>query len=523
MVQDTAQSIAALLQQGVAYHRQGQLPAAEQVYRQILAAQPNHFDALQLLGMIAHATGDLAIAEELFRKSLTANFKQPAVWYNLANLLFTAQRFADSIAAYDRALRLRPTYAEAFGNRSAALTASGRPDEALMSANRALALKPDYIEAHSNRSAALVALKRFDEALASAERALALAPNNAENIYNRGRALMGLNRLNEAVDDFTRVSGLDPHHVRAHFNEGVARLTMGDMPRGWNKYEWRWLNEPLIGRKPQFTQPEWNGENASDKRLFVYGEQGLGDVLQFFRYLPLVSARAAHVIALVPTSLKSLLSGRVPGVEVVSPGDPLPPFDVQCALLSLPRIFQTSLATLPAQAPDMAAPNAHVASWEARLGPKTATRVGVVWAGNANHPNDRFRSMDVKRLAPLLDCGCQLFSLQKDLRHGEQRWLDKQGVRHFGPEIGDFADTAALISLMDVVISVDTSVAHLSGAMGKQAWVLLPFIDADWRWMLDRDDSPWYPTVRLFRQSATEDWDGVIARVAQELSKRVTL
>ena len=511
---------AALLEQGLAFHRQGSIGEAERLYREVLDVQPEHADALQLLAVIVQNSGAPADAEALFRRSLRANAHQPSVWYNFGSLLFSLGRSSEALDAFDRALKLRPSYAAAFANRSAALSALGRHEEALASADRALAFDPNHLQAHSNRGAALTSLKRPKEALLSLDRALALAPDNFETRFNRGRALMSLNRLDEALQEFARVLAVAPTHARANFNEGIARLTLGDIPRGWEKYEWRWQIEPLLGRRPPYEQPAWDGGDLSGRTILIYAEQGMGDVLQFFRYLPLVAERAARAILIVQAPLKPLLAGLVPGIEVITRGDPLPTFDVQCAMLSLPYLFQTALADIPGRKPYVFVPAAAQARWDAKLGSKSAMRVGLVWAGNADHPNDRYRSISLKRFEPLLACDVELVSLQKDMRSGDGTWLKKRGVRHFGNDVGDFTDTAALVNLMDVVISVDTSVAHLAGAMGKQTWVLLPNMDVDWRWMLDREDSPWYPTMQLFRQPAPDDWDSVISRIVGALPKR---
>ena len=511
---------AALLEQGIGFHRQGNVGEAEKIYREILGAQPAHADALQLLAVIVQNAGDAAEAETLFRKSLRANAQQPPVWYNLGNLLFTLQRYTEALDAFDRATKLRPTYAAAFANRSATLSALGRHDEALVSADRAIAFDANNLQAHSNRGAALTALKRPAEALVSLEKALALGPDNVETLFNHGRALMSLNRLNDALADFARVLAVAPLHARANFNDGIARLLLGDLPAAWDKYEWRWQIEPLLGKRPQYEQPAWKGEDLSGRSILIYAEQGMGDVIQFFRYLPLVTTRAARTFIIVQAPLKPLLAGLIPGVEVITRGDPLPTFDVQCAMLSLPYLFQTALADIPGRTPYISVAADVQARWDAKLGPKTKMRVGLVWAGNAEHPNDRYRSISAKRLDPLLNCDVELISLQKDLRSGEGTWLKKKGVRHFGNDVTDFTDTAALVNAMDVVISVDTSVAHLAGAMGKETWVLLPSMDVDWRWMLDRADSPWYPTARLFRQPTPDDWDSVIANIVSALPKR---
>jgi hypothetical protein len=301
-------------------------------------------------------------------------------------------------------------------------------------------------------------------------------------------------------------------------NEGILRLLMGDFTRGWPAYEWR--VRATAPYAEQLAQPLWSGEQSlSHRTLLLYGEQGLGDIIQFCRYVPMVAGRAGRVVLEVPSALKALLGHFAGEVEVIAAGEARPPFDLHCSLLSLPRVFATTIATMPADVPYLSVPDASLEKWRARLPNSGLRRIGIVWAGNPKHKNDRNRSIPLREMLPLLaQPDATFFSLQKDLRAEDADVLRSEpSLVQLAEGMDSFADTAAIISLLDLVISVDTSVVHLAGALGKPVWVLLPRAP-DWRWMLDRDDSPWYPTARLFRQTRWRDWSNVIGRVAAELS-----
>jgi hypothetical protein len=292
----------------------------------------------------------------------------------------------------------------------------------------------------------------------------------------------------------------------------------GDFERGWPKYEWRWRSRALALRKRNFLQPLWLGvDPIQGKTILLHGEQGLGDTIQFCRYAPLIAARGAQVILEVDESFRELVSGLAGVSRCVSKGDSLPEFDLHCPLLSLPLAFGTRLETVPATTPYLQAPARAVASWQARLAEKNRPRIGMVWSGDPRHKEDRNRSIDLRSLLPLLDVPATFVSLQRDVRAGDAQLLQERNeILHFGGDLKAFSDTAALISHLDLVITVDTSVAHLAGALHRPVWILLPFIP-DWRWLLDRSDSPWYPTARLFRQAASRRWQGVVERVHDEL------
>jgi hypothetical protein len=289
---------------------------------------------------------------------------------------------------------------------------------------------------------------------------------------------------------------------------------IGDFQRGWREHEWRWKTDFLRRSERSFTQPLWlEQENISGRTILLHGEQGFGDTIQFCRYAPLVSARGARVILEVQEPLQDLMTTLVGPAQVLSRGSPLPDFDLQCPLLSLPLAFGTCLDTIPSVTPYLSASVEAAKNWQARLGTKARPRIGLAWSGQLTHPNDKNRSIGLRSLLPLLDAEAEFVSLQKEVRADDVTILKDRGdLLHFGDALTNFSDTAALISNMDLVISVDTSVAHVAGALAKPVWVLVPFIP-DWRWLLDRDDSPWYPTARLFRQDETRTWDNVIARV----------
>jgi hypothetical protein len=330
--------------------------------------------------------------------------------------------------------------------------------------------------------------------------------------------LRELGRPAEAIAAYDLALAADTSNAEAHFNQSICRLLTGDFTRGWRQYEWRAKAKGTDGPR-SYPQPLWLGESPlAGRRILLHSEQGLGDALQFCRYAPLAAARGADVYLQVRDPLFPLLQ-RLRGVrKLIREGDPLPEFDVHCPLLSLPLAFGTTVDTVPANVPYIEADPSRVEQWRERLGTSRGPRVGLVWSGNPGHRNDRNRSIPLGEWRELLAVPVEFVSLQKDLLPADLNVLaEVPALRHFGDNLADFADTAALISLLDLVVSVDTSVAHLAGAMGKATWVLLPFAP-DFRWMVGRDDSPWYPTVRLFRQPTIGDWQSVTERVAASLA-----
>ncbi len=439
--------------------------------------------------------------------------------YNLrGNILRDLKQLDAAIASYDRAIELYPGFFSAYSNRGAVLRESGRLEDALLSYNRAIELNPQFADAYSNRGNALRDLRRFDEALASHQRALELKPNAANIYYNMGVVLYDLKRIENALACYDKALHFNPNYVDAHWNKSISCLLNGDFIHGWQEYEWRWRRPESPGR--QFTQSLWLGaEDICNKTILIYTEQGFGDTLQFCRYLPLLAQRGAKIILEISPALNSLLSS-LNGIEkIIEKGQPLPEFDYQCPLLSLPLVFETEINTIPAQIPYLFANLEKIAHWKSRLGVKQGFRIGLVWSGSPTHKNDKNRSLPLIRLLQVMPAEAQLYSLQKQVRAEDQITLNaRPDVADFSASLIDFSDTAALITQMDLIISVDTSVAHLAGALGKPVWVLLPFVP-DWRWLLDREDSPWYPGMKLWRQLQLDDWNGILAHLKSALAQ----
>jgi hypothetical protein len=416
-------------------------------------------------------------------------------------------------------LLIAPLHPEILYNLGNSCLELGRLDEALANYNEALAKNASYAGALVNRGNALVQLNRPVEAISSYDTALALLPGHPQILTNRGHALRRLDRPVEALLDFEAALAKGPGFAEAHFEAGMTRLTLGEFEVGWKEYEWRWKTGTFADKRREFCRPLWLGEaDVSGKTVLLHAEQGFGDTIQFIRYALLLIERGAKVICEVQRELRPLLS-QLDGLEIVAEGEGLPALDMHCPLLSLPLAFRTKLETIPADIPYLSAPAEPIARWRDRL-PQDRPRVGFVWSGSTSHKNDANRSIPLARLAALLkDLPVRCVSLQNELRDTDRQTIcELPNLVHFGGELADFADTAAVISLLDVVVSVDTAVAHLAGALGKPVIVLLPHA-ADFRWMRERGDSPWYPTAKLLRQPAFGDWDSVIIRLSDELRR----
>jgi tetratricopeptide (TPR) repeat protein len=480
-----------------------------------LAIQPHYAEALS-------SRGDVLVELKRFDEAVASYDRALAIEPDHAERLCNRgvafnelKRPEEALANFERALGLGLESVELYYNRGNALLALKQFDEALASFEQALAQQPDYVLAQCNRAVALQALARFEEALVSHERAIALQPDSAINHHNQGIAFYNLRRFEEAVASYQRALVLQPDMAEPHYGEALCRLLTGDLPLGWEKFEWRWQIEPLKGNGRDFVQPQWSGaQTIAGKTVLLHAADGFGDAIQFARYAPLVAARGARVILEVLKPQQQLMRTLAGVTQVVARGEPLPDFDLQCSLLSLPLAFATRLATIPADTPYLRASASLADSWNARLGPRNRPRIGIAWSGNPIHDNDRTRSIGLRPWLPLLaGIDATFVSLHQEVRAADAAVLaERSDIVHFGEELKDYADTAALISNLDLVVCVDTSVAHLAGALAKPVWILLPFMP-DWRWLLDRDDSPWYPTARLFRQDDTRAWDGVIPRV----------
>jgi Flp pilus assembly protein TadD len=457
-----------------------------------------------------------------FARSLALKPDDPDVLNGRGRVLLGLHEPARALADLDQAVALKPDHVGALINRGNALAALGRLDEALAQYDALLAADPAHPALHFNRGVALGHLGRHADAIAAYDQALVGRPRHPATLLNRGVALQALNRHQEAIESFENVLGLAPADPDAKHNAALSRLTLGDYRKGFAQYEARFLRSGMPGHRRGLGKPLWLGEFPPQRKtILLHAEQGLGDTIQFARYAPLVARMGAKVVLEVPAELSGLL-GQLAGVTVVERGTTLPAFDLHCPLGSLPLALGTEPASIPAQIPYLAASAERIAHWRERLANLAQPRVALVWAGAAAHPNDRNRSLPLAQLAPLLDLAPVSFiSLQRELSSEDAAMLAGMGrVVSLGPELRDFDDTAAVLALCDVAIAVDTSLAHLAAAMGRPTWILLPF-RPDWRWMLARDDSPWYPGARLYRQPAAGDWPSVVARVRADLAGMV--
>jgi tetratricopeptide (TPR) repeat protein len=495
----------------------GRLMEAEAVCRQILQAQPNAPEAEHLLGLIAHQNGKLNDAIKHVQRA-TKLAPQIALYHaNLGEMLRLAGRPRLAAEEARRAIEIDPHMPAALSNLGVALYELKDYEEAARAQRKAIAANPNFVEAHSNLGSALHALRRFDEAIVAYHRAIEINPNYVDSWANLGTTLHHSGSFADAIVALRHAIALAPHHANAHSGLGILLLMRGDLAEGWEEYEWRLRSTERKG--PRFPENPWQGESLTGKHIYVQAEQGFGDTLQFMRYLPLLAARAGSVTVRVHQQLVQLLRENLPDITVLGDrGDPAP-YQCDTVLLSLPRLFRTRLETIPAAVPYLRVPMDAAKLWKKRLAAMAGLKIGVVWAGNPEHVNDHRRSISLKSLAPLFALpNASFVSLQVGPRAADLKKLKlgKNAIQDFGSELGDFIDTAGAISELDLVIAVDTSVAHLAGALGKPVWVLLPWV-TDWRWMLHREDNPWYPTMRLFRQRQGEDWANVIGRVLAEL------
>jgi tetratricopeptide (TPR) repeat protein len=541
------------LRQAIALHRQGCLSEAEQIYASILAKDPGRFEALHLLGLVRHQQGCTVEALRLIGAALRVRPDSADALSNCGLAFDALERHEDALASFDLALAFDSRHANALNNRGLTLATLGRREEALASWDAALAIDPNHLQALHNRGNALHNLRRHEAALADYDRFLAIGGDDIDILNNRGGSLAALGALAQAIQSYDRAIAIDPRrpeflinkaHVLADCHEfdralatyaqaaalegkraeaswcaSLVRLRRGEFAQGWQEYEWRWRQASWEPQRRQFAAPLWLGkEPLAGRTILLHAEQGFGDTLQFVRYASEVAALGATVLLEVQPPLKPLLSDFAAVAQVFARGEPLPWFDWHCPLMSLPLALGTSLKTIPCAIPYLRAPACRLRYWRGRLGETSSLRVGMAWRGSASHKNDHNRSIGLARFAALLSApAVEFVGIQCELSPSEAVDLSRhQNAISIGAELRDFADTAAVISFMDLVVSVDTSVVHLAGALGKPAWVLLPF-SPDFRWLLEREDSPWYPTARLFRQPRFGDWESVLERVRGQL------
>jgi len=507
---------------GIALEQQGRHEAAYNAFDQAVRLRP---DDAALWASRGNALANLARPQESltsYQRVLQFSPKDADAAFRCGLLLLTLKQPQQALPYFDLADELHPNHPAVIEQRALALHALGRFDEALVDNQFALALNPTSADVCNNIGACLQGLSRDEEALPWFDKAVALRPGSVVALINKARSLTQILRLDEAMAIYRHVRAIDPDNADAIWNSALLCLLTGDFAAGWAGREIRWqahMRPPY----PDFAQPMWRGtQDVEGKTVLLYAEEGNGDTIQFVRYAADLAARGARVILAVQDALQPLLTG-LPGVSLcIARSSQLPPFDLHCPICSLPFAFGTRLETIPSATPYLPPPaQARLQSWEQRLrerlGPDSKCRVGLVWSGNPNHGNDRNRSVPLRTLLRLFDADAAFVSLQKDARPEDRAMLEEGGVVDLTADLSDFAETAALVSCLDIVISVDTSVAHLAGALARPTWIMLPY-SPDFRWLLDRDDSPWYPTARLFRQSAARDWNEVADRVRSALA-----
>lgn len=519
----------AFYNRGTIYLRLERNDAALEDFNRALALKPDHIQALLNRGLTLIRLDRREDALQDYQSAVHLTPDSAPAWDGLSNALKELNRPEEALAACDQALELAPDDISYHYNRGCVLVLLKREAEALPEFDTAIAGNPRYDAAYNNRGNALIALGRLEEALASLNRAIAINPHNVGAYTNRGNVLRSLDRPEEALTSFDRAIAINPELPEAQANKAVTLLQLGRFEEGWKLYEWRWkCEEPSRaflnfsnGTIEHFREDVWHGEALPPgTRVLVHSEQGLGDNLQFCRYVPMLRSTGVDVIYQVPEALKTLMHTLRGDVPVYANGEKLPEFDIHCPVMSLPHALGTTVETIPAAVPYLHADPVLRDVWQERLGPKTTPRIGLAWSGNPKHSNDAARSLSLETLAPLFDLPFEFHAVQKDLRDADRTAADRfANFKHHGEALTNFAETAALISKMDLVISVDTSVAHLTGALARPLWLMLTHV-SEWRWFRERNDSPWYPTAKLYRQRSRGDWDALVMEIAASLVSR---
>jgi tetratricopeptide (TPR) repeat protein len=499
----------------------GRLDAALASFDRSIALRPDFAEAHNNRGIVLRDLTRLDDALVSFDTAIALKPDYAEAHNNRGITLQMQKRAGHAAASFDTAISLNPAYPEAYNNRGNLAKELGNFAAAVADFDKAIALRSDYAAAYYNRGITLQELRRLGDALASFDRAIALKPDYAEAYNNRGLVLQELKRPDDAIASFDRTIALTPDYAEAYNNQSLCLLQTGRFEQGWQRYEWRKKLEQPFGNR-SFAKPLWLGKgDISNRTVFVHWEQGLGDTIQFSRFAEALTTRGAKLVMSVQAPLYRLFKQMNSDVEIIEQDEVPAAFDYHCPLMSLPLALGTTLATIPAKLPYLFADETLRNSWRARLPPKTKPRIGIVWSGSAKHKNDRHRSIDLPTFASLLCANAHWISLQKELKESDAaalRQIDQ--IVSCGEELTDFSETAAIIDALDLVISVDTSVAHLAGALAKPVWILLPY-NPDWRWLLDRSDSPWYPTARLFRQNGAQSWADVMTHVRCALDEFV--
>jgi tetratricopeptide (TPR) repeat protein len=511
-----------MFDEAVRRHGIGQSVEAEAMYRAILALQPTHAAASYNLGLVCHMKGRPEEAIAAYRHAIAIHGGYLDAYCNLGAVLQSVGKREEAVAVFRQALAINPAAPVVHLNLGVAWKELGRLDEATASLRRAIEIRPDYEMAYANLAGVLLEQDDAEAAVAACQRAIAINPAEPSAHGNLGLAYAALCRLPEAEAAFREAVALQPEFTEAHFTLAQVLLAQGKFAEGWEHYDWRWKLPAYTWRRTwlgECRQPQWNGESLQGRRILVYAEQGQGDAIQYVRYLPMVARLAAKVTLAVHPPLKTLFQA-IPGITVIALDESHRlEFDVHCPLLTLPRIFATRLDSIPADIPYLRPSPADAARWRARL-PSGQPRVGIVWAGSPTHTNDRRRSPRLATMMPLFDIpGISFVSLQVGPGRDELATTPLPAhVRDLGAEVTSFADTAAILDGLDLLITADTAPLHLAGAMGVPVWGMIPFYP-HFPWLMHRSDSPWYPTLRLYRQDRYKaGWSGVLDRIRGDLA-----
>jgi tetratricopeptide (TPR) repeat protein len=503
---------------GTALQDQKKLEEALAQYDHAIALRPDYAGAYVNIGNVYTEQGRLDDAIEQYRRAISLNAKFAEAYNSLGAALKAQNKLDEALIQYKQALAIRPDYLEACLNIGNVLKEQWKLDDAAKYYERAISLSPNFAEAHNGLGTVLMAQGRLSDAVASYERALALKPNYAEARSNLGSALADQGNLEAAAEQGRLAMGLNSNDADAHYNYSITCLVSGNFEEGWRHFEWRWKRKDVPQHR--YNKPLWDGDPLNGKTLLLHCEQGLGDSIQFIRYAAMIDKNGGRIVMACPIALMRLFKD-IDGIDGIFPAKQAPPdYDFQAPLMSLPGLMKTRLETIPASVPYLCAEQESAAAWKRRLKDFPGLKIGVVWRGNPNHKNDHNRSMKPADFSAFLEIeGISVVNLQKDARDNEITALNIMGpFLDAAPDLQDFADTAALIANLDLVISVDTSVCHLAGALGIPVWTLIPHAP-DWRWLMTREDSPWYPSMRLFRQPKIGDWRSVVKKLGIEIEQ----
>lgn len=518
-VVDRTGSTDALLRLGNDLMDRGEAAGAVETYRKLIALVPQFGPAYRNLALALEEDGRLDEALLACGQAIEHQPDDLEAYLIMAKLLLKLERIDEAVAIYRLAAEAMPGRSDVHASLAAALTRLGCLDEAAAACRIAIDLAPDNAGAHLNFGIILARRDDLEGATEAFRRAAGLAPNAPEGFTNLGTTLSSLGRSAAAIEASARAIALRPNDPVLHYNHAVLLLLAEQFELGFREFEWRLAHPDPRFRPRDFEASRWKGEPRDRKTLLIHAEQGLGDTLHFARFVSAAAKTGGPVILQAQPPLVELLRDSLDDVTVISRDAPLPPFDLQVPLMSLPHELGTTIATIPADMPYLKAAPTKAREWQQRLAAFSGLKVGIVWSGNPSHRQDQKRSLPAAAILPRLQLpGVQLFSLQKDIRDSDRAVLAGLGehVVDLAPQLADFADTAAAVSALDLVISVDTAVAHLAAALAKPTWILLPHV-LDWRWFYDRADTPWYPTARLFRQPRPLDWASVLDRLAVEL------